>query len=106
MFAVQNLAGHEVPILGERHRTIEQRRQPIGDRPQRQLRVRLAFRPAEMAGENRRRAVRQRVLDRRQRRADPRVVRDRAVLDRDVEVDADQHPPPLERDVLDAALRH
>ncbi len=32
------------------------------------------------------------LLDRRQRRADPGVVRDRAVLERDVEVDPDQHP--------------
>ena len=41
----------------------------------------------------------QRVLDRRQRRADARVVADRAVLDRHVEVDADEDPPcPRDRD--------
>src|ERR687888_414011 len=47
-------------------------------------------------------AVLDRVLDRGERGADPRVVRDRAVLDRDVEVDAYQHAPSLQIEILDA----
>ena len=42
-----------------------------------------------------------RVLDRRQRRPDARVVGDRAALERHVEVDADEDPLALEVDVLD-----
>ena len=41
------------------------------------------------------------VLDRRQRRADARVVGDRAVLERDVEVDADEHAPAVDLDVVE-----
>ena len=52
---------------------------------------RLALRPPEMRGEDDGRTALQRVLDRRQRRRDAGVVGDATVLDRDVEVDADEH---------------
>ena len=89
-------------VLRERDRAVQQRRQPFGHRLQRVLRIGLSLRPPEVrAQDHRPRPVLQRVLDRRQRRADPRVVPDRAVLDRHVEVHADQHAPPLEVEILD-----
>ena len=71
-----------------------------GDRRQAELRVRLALRPAEMAGEDDRGAPLERVADRRQRRRDARVVGDPAVLQRNVEVDADEDALALEVEIL------
>ncbi len=59
-----------------------------------------------MRGEDDRRALLERVLDRRQRRADARVVRDRAVLDRHVEVDPDERLLPAQVEIADAPRRH
>ena len=84
----------------ERDRPAEQLRQAIGDRPQAQLRFDLALRPAEVAGEDDRRALLERVLNGRQRRLDARVVADDAVLERDVEVDADEDALALEIEIL------
>src|SRR6185369_17281937 len=50
----------------------------------------LAFWPSEVRSENHTRAVIDRVLDRRQRRSDARIVVNLAVFDRHVEVDADE----------------
>ena len=44
------------------------------------LRVRLALRPSEVRGQDHRRALLEGIADRRQRRADARVVADRAFL--------------------------
>jgi len=58
--------------------------------------VRLALRAPQVRGENDHgRARVERVLDRRQRCRDARVVADRAALERDVEVDTDEHAPPF-----------
>ena len=48
----------------------------------------------------------ERVADGRQRRADARVVADHAVLQRHVEVDADEHALALQVEVADRELRH
>ena len=62
-----------------------------GDRPQAHLRIRLALRPSEVRRQDDdARAVVQCVGDRRQRRGDAGVVADHAVLERHVEVDADE----------------
>ena len=79
-------------------------RQMLGDRLQAELRLRLALRPAEMRREDHRRAVIERVGDRRQRRANAGVVGDPAVLDRDVEVDADEHAPAVEAKVVNVFI--
>ena len=73
--------------------------------PQRVLRVRLALRPAEMRAQDDPRPVVDQVADRRQRRANARVVGDRAVGDRHVEVDAHEHALAFDVDVLDGLLR-
>ena len=92
-------------ILREFDGTAEQLRQPFRDRPQRKFRVRLPLRPAEMRTQNHRGAAIERVPDRGDRGSDTGVVRDRAVSDRHVEVDAHQHAPALEWNIGDAALR-
>ncbi len=58
--------------------------------------------PAEVRHQHDPRAGRQRLLDRRQRGADARIAGDDAVLDRHVEVLADQHALAGERHVLHA----
>ena len=64
---------------------------PLGDRLERQARV-IALRPSEVGDEDERRAALAQRLDRRQRGPDPRVVGDPAALERNVEVDPDEHP--------------
>ena len=78
----------------------------IGHRLQAELRRRLALRPAEVRGENHRRALVERVLNRRQRRGDARVVGDRAVLERHVEVDADEDTLAAQIEILDRVFVH
>ena len=91
------------PVLDQRHLAAEQLRQPHRHRRQRQLRRRLALLgPAEVRHQHDARARRERLLDRRQRGADARVAGDDAVLDRHVEVLADQHALAGERHVLHA----
>ena len=69
---------------------IRQWRGPVGI-------VDLAVGTAEMGDHDHARTALDQVLDGRERLADPGIVDDTAVLDRDVEVDADQHA--LARDV-------
>ena len=71
------LRGLADAVVGEDHGRAEQFRQPRRDRPQAELRRRLAFGPSEVAREHDGRALFERVCDRRQRRADARVVADR-----------------------------
>ena len=75
----------------------EQLRQPLGDRPSENSGLGSPFGRPRCDAQDHRRARVEQVLDRRQRRADARVVGDRAVLDRHVEVDAHEHA--LARDV-------
>ena len=88
-------------VVDERHGLAEELGEAIGDRPQAHLRIHFALRPAQMAREHDGGAVIERVLDRRQRRADPRVVADDAVLQRDVEIDADEDALALEIEIPD-----
>src|SRR5256886_2638329 len=69
---------------------LRQRRGPVGV-------VDLAVGAAEMRDQDHARTALDQVLDRRERLADAGIVDDAAILDRDVEVDADQHA--LARDV-------
>ena len=64
--------------------------QALGDRPEPEAVLDLAVGPAEMAGQDDPRALAEQVADRRDRGADARIVGDLAVLERDVEVDADE----------------
>ena len=72
----------------------EERREAPRDRGQGELRLGAAFRPAEMRGQHHRtHPARPRVADRGERRPDPCVLAHLAVApERDVEVDADEHP--------------
>ena len=64
----------------------------------------LALRPAEVrADADRRGAALEQQLERRQRRADARVVGDGAVLERDVQVGADEDDLPRDVGVTDRA---
>ena len=97
-----HVGGRRPDAVGrERHRPMDELRQVLGDGLERELRIRLALRPAEVRREDDRRAVVERVGDRRQRRADPRVVRDAPVLDRHVEVHAHEHAPVGQGEILD-----
>ncbi len=93
-------------IPGEFNRPSKQLGQAGGNGPQGVLRVRFPLGTAEVRREDHRGAVFQRVANRRDRRADTRVVRDPAVLNRDVEVDPDQDLLPPQVEIADAAHRH
>ena len=93
-------------VVDELHGPSEQLREVTCDGRQAELRVRLSLRPTEMAGEDDGGAAIERVSNRRQRRRDPRVVGDPAVLQRNVEVDANEDALALEVEVLDRELRH
>ena len=93
-------------VVDELHGPSEQLREVTCDGRQAELRVRLSLRPAEVAGEDDRGAALERVSNRRQRRRDPRVLGDPAVLQRNVEVDAGEDTLALEVEVLNRQLRH
>jgi hypothetical protein len=89
-------------VFGEGDRPLEHLREMFGHRLQRKFRHRLPLGPPQVGTQDHHtRAAIQRVLDRRQRRFDPRVFRDPPVLDRNVEVHAHQHAPSLDVDVVD-----
>ncbi len=94
---VARLAGIEAGVLEHLDARVGQERaQVLADGLDPETRV-LALRPAEVradpdAGD----AAPEQVLERRQRRADARVVGDPAVLERDVQVGADEHDLPLD----------
>ena len=79
----------------------EERREVRRDRLEAVFRVRLAFRTTQVRGEDDGGALVERVLDGRQRRAHAGVVADDAVLERHVEVDADENALALEIEVAD-----
>ena len=80
--------------------------QALAHRAQAQLGPRHALRTTEVAHQHHRRAVLERMADRRQCRDDPCVVRDAAVLDRHVEVDAQEDALACQIEVRDAQLGH
>jgi hypothetical protein len=81
------VGGH---LVAQRH---ERDAEALGDRPQRQLRVR-PLRPPEVRHEHEPGALAAQLVDRRLRGADAGVVGDRAVVgQRDVEVRADEDAP-------------
>ena len=90
----------------EGDRLPEQLGQAIRDRPQAHVRVDLALGSSQVAREHDRRALSERVLDGGQRRLDARVVADDAVLQRDVEVHADENALALEIQIFDREFRH
>ena len=73
----------------------------VGHRLEAVLRIRLSLRPAEVRGEDHRRIAFERVLDRGQRRPHAGVVADHPVLQRDVEVHADEDTLALQIEVPD-----
>ena len=77
--------------------------EPRRDRGHRERRV-DSLRPPQVRDEHQRRAALAQQLDGRQRAANPRVVLDLAVGERDVEVDPHQHPLPLHGCIPDARL--
>jgi hypothetical protein len=80
------------PFALEAHLLPEQLGEPDRHRSERELRVVDALlRTPEMRHQHHARARGERCLDSRQRRADPRIARDDAVLHRHVEILADQH---------------
>ena len=82
-------------VVTENYRLINQRMQIISHRSQGVLVDSFAFRPAKMRHQNRFRAMLAQPIDRRQRGADPGIVRDHnftvALLHRHVEIDAYQN---------------
>jgi len=78
--------------------------EPLADRPHREGRVDLPLGAAQMRDEDRRRAALAQQLDRRQRRADARVVGDPPAVERHVEVDPHEHPLAGHVGIADAGL--
>ena len=88
---LRNLQRLEPGDLGRQlDRRAEELAQPFGDGRQRVLRVGLALRPPEMGAAHDRGAALAQPRDRRQRRGDPEVVVDHPVVQRHVEIGAQQ----------------
>jgi len=105
VYAIDGLRGVVADaVFGERDRLAEHVGEASGDGPETHLRIRFPLGPAEMTREDGGRALLERVGDRRQRRLDARVVADRAILDRHVEVDPDENAFSPELEVLDRKL--
>ena len=90
----------------EDHRPLQQLAQVIGDQLQTELRRWLALGSPKMRRQDDRCAVIERVLDRRQRCGDARIVGDRAVLHGYVEVNADEDTLPAKIKILDGEFFH
>ena len=93
-------------VAGHPHRPAEELAQPLRDRAQAQRVVDLALRPAEVAGEDDRCATLEEVDDRRQAGANAGVVGDPPVLERHVQVGADEDPASGDVDVADGLGVH
>ena len=91
-------------VARDRHRHPQQPGETLRHRPKPSGLNDLALRPAEVAHQHDGRAVLEQVDDRGIARADPRVVLDLAVLDRDVEVDANEDALALRIEVSDGLL--
>ena len=92
-------------VLGEAHRRAEQLLEPLADRRQAVRRVGLALRTAEVRDDDRRSAPVEQVAQQRDARADAAVVTDPSVLERDVQVAADEDALALDVEVLREAHR-
>ena len=90
----------------KRHRPTQERRGACGDRFQAVLRIHLPLRASQVRGEHHRCPVIERVANRRERRADTRVVGHLAILERHVEVDAHEHAPTLQIEISDGKLHN
>src|SRR5438270_21460 len=93
-------------VVAEHHRHAEQLRQPLDDGAKAEFRIRLSLRPSKMAGEDDDRAMIECVLDRWKRCANASVVANDTVLERHVEVDADEHTLTVELKIVNRQLRH
>src|SRR5574337_297617 len=94
-------------ILGHLDRSPQQCSQPPRYRPEAELWIGAALWPAKVGDKHDLRPMSDRVADRRKGAADARVVGDRPLLvDRDVEIDANQEPFPLELQVIDTEYGH
>src|SRR5579864_5312388 len=91
-------------IFDEPHRTSEESRQSVGDRPEAHLTIRLPFRAPQMAGDDRGAAVFNRVTNRGQGFANARVVADHAGLQRNVEVNPDEEAFARDVEIADRKL--
>ena len=108
---VRRLPGPEAGVLEdgqgrgrvvERDLAVEELREPLGDGPKRVSRIRLAFRAPEVRAEDRSRdGAIEEELDGRERGPDARVVGNRSLLERDVEVDADEDALPADIGLAD-----
>ena len=96
------------PVANQRHVVPEEFPQPLRDRCERILGLPFPFRrPAEVRGDHHGAPARERIADARQRRADARVVGDRAgIVLRDVEVGAYEHALAAHVDVGEAPEAH
>ncbi len=77
-----------------------------GHRFQAEFRRDLALRPSQVRSQDDGRAPFERVPDGRKRRPDARVIGNRAVLDRHVEIDADEDPLARQLEVANGQLGH
>src|SRR5207237_3066923 len=92
-------------ILRKRDILSEQLARALRNRLQTHLRIRFAFRPSEMRSEDDGGCARvERVLDRRQRCLNPRVVANDAALYWNVEVDANEDAPALQVQIPDGFI--
>ena len=93
-------------VVGRGDGAAEQLTETRRDRRHAELVNDRALRAAEVTGEDHPRATPDQQLDGGQRRADPGVVGDDAVLERHVEVDTDEDALPRSIEVAHAAERH
>ncbi len=101
-----NALGAEANIFAARQFLVEQHAEALGDGFQTQLWIRLAFGTAQVRREDEARAVTQSVFDGGQGFADAGVVHDAAVVERDVEVDAHEDAPIVERKIANRKFGH
>ena len=100
------LRAHAEGVAGHRDRLAHELAEALGHRPEPEAVADLAVRPAEVAGQDDPGALGLQVPDRGQRRPDARVVGDPAILERDVEVDADEDALARGVEVPDGELVH
>ena len=102
---LHELANVRADAVGrEGDRLSEQLAQPRGDRRHAEPSVRRAARTTPMGHQDHARAAADQVPNRRQGRCNPIVIGHHAVCHRDVEVDAHEHAPTLDRHVLKSQL--
>src|ERR1044072_5023444 len=92
-------------IVSKRNR-LQQRRNMLSDRTQTVLINTLTFRSSQVRRKNHARALIDRVLNRRKRSCDARIVVTLAVFDRHVEVDAHKKPPATKLQILYRKFSH